>query len=97
MPLGYRKPGKILRLNKAVYRLRKSPILWQQLLTQTLINIGFKPIPHEPCCLMYDEILIFFYIDDIVLVYRKSEKAKAKNLITQLRSRYNISGGEDLQ
>jgi len=97
MPLGYRQQGKILQLNKAVYRLRESPVLWQRLFTGTLIDIGFKPIPHEPCCLICDEILIFFYIDDIVLAYWKSDKTKTKNLITWIWNCYNISEEKDLQ
>jgi uncharacterized protein (DUF1330 family) len=28
MPPGYKTPGKILRLNKALYGLRQSPLLW---------------------------------------------------------------------
>ena len=89
--------GRILRLNKAVYGLRQSPVLWQRLFTTTLLEIGFKPVPHEPCCLTYDGILIFFYVDDIVLAYRKSQESKAQDLMNQLKRHYNISGGEDLQ
>jgi hypothetical protein len=95
MPQGYRQYGRILRLNKAVYGLRQSSVLWQRLFT--LLEIGFKPIPHEPCCLIYDGILIFFYVDDIVLAYRKSQESKAQDLMNQLKRHYNISGGEDLQ
>ena len=97
MPQGYRQHGRILRLNKAVYGLRQSPVLWQRLFTTTLLEIGFKPVPHEPCCLTYDGILIFFYVDDIVLAYRKSQELKAQDLVNQLKRHYNISGGEDLQ
>jgi len=97
MPMGYRQSGKVFCLNKALYGLRESPKLWQQMLTGTLIDIGFKPIPHEPCCLTLDGILIFFYVDDIVLAYRKPQRDKAKDLINRLKGQYNISGGEDLQ
>ena len=97
MPQGYRQHGRILRLNKAVYGLRQSPVLWQRLFTTTLLEIGFKPVPHEPCCLTYDGILIFFYVDDIVLAYHKSQESKAQDLMNQLKRHYNISGGEDLQ
>ena len=48
-------------------------------------------------CLTYDGILIFFYVDDIVLAYRKSQESKAQDLMNQLKRHYNISGGEDLQ
>src|SRR5215471_11487414 len=66
------------------------------MLTSTLVNIGFKPIFHEPCCMTCDGILIFFYVDDIVLAYQRSQQAKARDLINQLKDQYNISGGDDL-
>ena len=36
-----------------------------------LKKIGFQPVPHEPYCLTYNGILIFFYIDDIVIVFSR--------------------------
>jgi hypothetical protein len=45
----------------------------------------------------FDGILIFFYVDDIVLAYKKSENCRAMELISQLKKHFNISGGEDLQ
>ena len=40
-PVGYRKPGTILRLHKALYGLRISPLLWHKLFTSTLKDLGF--------------------------------------------------------
>jgi hypothetical protein len=37
LPPGYRKAGRILHLKKALFGLRKSPLLWQRLFKQTLI------------------------------------------------------------
>jgi len=42
----------------------------------------------------FDGILIFFYVDDIVLAYRKSEQSRAMGLISQLKEHFNISGRE---
>lgn len=69
MPHGYRKPRKILRLNKNIYGLRELSVLWQWLFIETLMNISFKLIFQEPCYLTCDEILIFFDVDDIVLAF----------------------------
>jgi Reverse transcriptase (RNA-dependent DNA polymerase) len=33
-PPGFEKPGKVLLLRKALYRLRRSPLLWQNKLTE---------------------------------------------------------------
>lgn len=99
MSLNYEKSRKILCLNKTVYELHESPVLWQWLLTETLMNIDFKSISHESCCLTCNEILIFFYVNDIVLAYWKSQKKKkkTKNLIVWLQNYYNILKEEDFQ
>ena len=41
MPPGYGKPNKVVRLNKALYSLRRSPILWQTKFTGVLQKMGF--------------------------------------------------------
>uniref|UniRef100_A0A093ULP4 Retrovirus-related Pol polyprotein from transposon TNT 1-94 n=1 Tax=Talaromyces marneffei PM1 TaxID=1077442 RepID=A0A093ULP4_TALMA len=93
---GYREPGKIYQLNKALYGLRRSPLLWQKELTSTLIKLGFKTVPHEPCCMLKSGVMLFFYVDDIVVAYKKSRQSEADSVLKQLRAKYNISGGEDL-
>ena len=97
MPTGTRKPGRILRLNKALYGLRKSPLLWQKELTRTLVTLGFKAVPHEPCILVRDGCIIFFYVDDIVVAYRKKDEGTAAAAIEGLRAKYQLTGGEDLR
>lgn len=42
MPPRYREWGKVLRLYKALYGLRRSPLLWQQKLTDQLKALGFE-------------------------------------------------------
>jgi Reverse transcriptase (RNA-dependent DNA polymerase) len=48
MPPGFEKQGKVLRLRKALYGLRWSPILWQKKLPGVFRNLGFREIPQEP-------------------------------------------------
>jgi hypothetical protein len=97
MPPGHREPGKVLQLNKALFGLRRSPILWQQKLTAALVALGFTPVPHEPCCLTKNGILVFFYVDDIIFAYRKNQEEEANVLTRGLDSQYKLSGGGDLQ
>ncbi|RYP53280.1 hypothetical protein DL770_010999 [Monosporascus sp. CRB-9-2] len=97
MPPGYRKPGTILRLLKALYGLRESPSLWQKELSKTLTQLGFTPIPHEPYYFARDSILVFFYVDDIVIAYRKECEGAANAAISQLKMRYQLTGGDELQ
>jgi hypothetical protein len=97
MPPGYRKPGMILLLRKALYGLREAPLLWQQHFMKTLTNMGFRTIPHEPCCMIRNGILIFYYVDDIVFAFRKDKTAKSKGVADLLGLSYNLSGGGNLQ
>ncbi|OAQ57457.2 polyprotein [Pochonia chlamydosporia 170] len=97
MPPGYRKPGRILKLQRALYGLRCSPLLWQKELTNTLEELGFEKVPHEPCCMMKNGIIIFFYVDDIVLAYKKGKETEAQNLADRLKQKYKLTGGNQLQ
>jgi Reverse transcriptase (RNA-dependent DNA polymerase) len=97
LPPGHKKAGKILMLNKALFGLRKSPLLWQNELSKTLRALGFQSIPHEPCCPAHDDILVFFYVDDTVFAFRKNRETLARRLIDQLKARFQPTGGDGLQ
>lgn len=91
MPPGYAKPGKVLRLNKALYGLRRSPLLWQKNLTGSLQELGFKEVPQEPCVMLNGGVVVFFYVDDIVFCYRKKDEEKTKGLINALKQEYEMN------
>jgi hypothetical protein len=97
MPPGQRRHDTILKLNKALYGLRKSPLLWQRELTAALKKLGFKPVPHEPCCLTFNGILVFFYVDDIVFAFSRQEANRAQGLVERLKTQYSLTGGGELQ
>jgi hypothetical protein len=44
-PPGFKKPGKVILLKKALYGLRRSPLLWQKKLTEAFRALGFTLIP----------------------------------------------------
>ena len=63
-----------LRLLRALYGLRRSPLLWLQELTAALIDLGLRNIPGEPCLFTNDDgVILFFYVDDIVLLYHPTK------------------------
>jgi hypothetical protein len=97
MPTGYRRPGRVLKLNKALYGLRASPILWQKEFGSTLQSLGYEPVPHEPCCYTKNGVIIFFYVDDVALAYRKAQESEAQELISALKQKYELTGGHELQ
>jgi hypothetical protein len=48
---GFPVKNHVLRLNRAFYGLRRSPLLWQKELSRALATCGFTAIPQEPCIL----------------------------------------------
>jgi hypothetical protein len=97
MPPGHRRAGWILKLNKALYGLRRSPLLWQRELTQALKALGYAPVPHEPCAYKRNGVIIFFYVDDIVIMFKNAKRKEALETVEQLQKRYQLTGGDDLQ
>jgi hypothetical protein len=97
MPPGYRMPGMVCQLNKALYGLRISPLLWQKHFTTTLLGLRYTQVPHEPCCFIKDGVLIFFYVDDVIVAYADKKRAQADELVRNLKNIYTLTGGDDLQ
>ncbi|KAM4063250.1 reverse transcriptase (RNA-dependent DNA polymerase) [Hirsutella rhossiliensis] len=91
MPPGFVKPGRVLLLRKALYGLRRSPLLWQQHLTGSLKSLGFQTVPQEPCVMRKGAILVFFYVDDIIWAYKKGDQEVAKEAIRGLQARYQMT------
>ena len=94
---GYRRFGTILKLNKALYDLRRLPLLQQRTLSRALQKLGFKAVPYEPYTFTRNEVIIFFYVDDIVIAFREVQRQEVLRTIIQLRSRYQLTGGKPLQ
>ena len=97
MPHGYQKPGTTLKIQKALYGLRISPLLWQKEFTTALFQLKFQAVPHEPCCMIKDRIIIFFYVDDIIIAYHKTQEESAKQITTSLQKKYTLTGCDNLQ
>lgn len=97
LPKGFEKPDRVLKLNKALYGLRESPLLWQKMFNQALREAGCEPVKHEPCCWTRDGVIIFFYVDDIVVAFREEKRGGADDLIMHLRSRFALQGGDEIQ
>jgi hypothetical protein len=52
---------------------------------------------YELCCIIKDRILLFFYVDDIIVGYYKKRLAAAIEAIKMLKGKYTITRGDDLQ
>ncbi|XP_044717886.1 reverse transcriptase (RNA-dependent DNA polymerase) domain-containing protein [Hirsutella rhossiliensis] len=96
MPPGFQKRGKVLRLRKALYGLRRSPLLWQQMLTSSLEELGFRKVPQEPCVMMKGAVTVFFYVDDIIWAFRKEDEGVVEEATRGLQKKINLTRLENL-
>jgi hypothetical protein len=97
MPRGYEKPNRVYKLRKALFGLRRSPILWQKDLTKELRGLGFRPVPHEPCAMTKNGVLIFFYVDDLVFCFEEEHRKEMEEIVRCLKRRFHLEGGGELQ
>jgi Reverse transcriptase (RNA-dependent DNA polymerase) len=91
MPPGFSSPGQVLRLNKALYGLRRSPLLWQTKFTSALKDLGFTEVPQEPCVVINNGILCFFFVDNIVFAFRKKDKCHVDQAVKALKKIFTMT------
>ena len=84
LPDGFKIQGKIALLLQALYGLRRSLLLWQRLLTEAFTTLGLQPVPDEPCIMINDWLIVFFFVDDIIYVYRVIDELRADDFRTKL-------------
>ena len=61
-----------------------------------LARIRFKQVLQELCCIIKDRVIIFFYVDDIIIAYYLKHKQEADNAIKQIQEQYLCTRGDDL-
>ena len=59
--------------------------------------MGFSTVPHKPCYIIKKGIFIFFYINNIVFVFRKDKAGIIKGVIKELKIKYQFIGGGEFQ
>jgi hypothetical protein len=87
----YKQFKKILKLLRSLYDQRKSFLLWLRILIDKCIEFELNLIFDEFCLFSNDnEILIFFYVNDIVFAFIVSRKKNAENLIRRLKDIFDM-------
>jgi hypothetical protein len=87
----YKQLKKILKLLRALYDQRKSLLLWLRILIDKCIKFELNFIFDEFCLFFDDnEILMFFYVNNIVFAFTASREKDAKNLIRRLKNIFDM-------
>ncbi|OLN95703.1 Retrovirus-related Pol polyprotein from transposon TNT 1-94-like protein 1 [Colletotrichum chlorophyti] len=89
-PPGFSRPGYCLNLRKALYGLRRSPLLWQKSIDATLKSLGLAPLDEDDCVYIGNGIIVFIFVDDIAIVYRKRHTHTARDIVNGLKAAYEM-------
>jgi hypothetical protein len=93
----YKQLKKILKLLRALYDQRKSLLLWLRILIDKCIELELNFIFDEFCLFSNDnEILMFFYVNDIVFAFTASRKKDAEDLIRRLKNIFDMRNLDSL-
>lgn len=91
LPPGFEHLGGSLRLRRALYGLRESPLLWLRTLKDALYEFGFEDIPGVNCLMTGRKAIILFYVDDILLLYWPQDISIAQEFDLFLSSRFKTT------
>jgi hypothetical protein len=96
-PDGFKQEGHYLLLHRALYDLRRSPLLWLKEFSTALRDLDLHEISGEPCLFINEDgIIIFFYVDNIVLLCRPENLSKLHELRKALIQRYEMRDLDEL-
>jgi hypothetical protein len=87
----YKQFKKILKFLRALYDQRNASLLWLRILIDKCIEFELNFIFDEFCLFFDDnEILMFFYVNNIVFAFIASRKKDADNLIRRLKNIFDM-------
>ena len=91
-PPGYGRPGKVWKLLKALYGLRKSPKLWYKELVSFLQGHGFQPCTEEPCIMINNEtkLVLFLFVDDMLIMAPPNKDKEVQKFKQDVQNKYDI-------
>jgi hypothetical protein len=92
LPAKYKKLGKCIKVLKAIYGLKDSPLLWYKKLNEALKNMEFISFKKELCLFYFPnrKIFIFFYVNDILCLYHKNNISNGNEIIRAFKTKYEI-------
>jgi hypothetical protein len=66
MPLGFRIPGKVLKLKKTLYGLHQSPCAFWKYLVEKMAICGMVQSKLDPCLFVGEKVICISYVDDLI-------------------------------
>ena len=87
---GYEHPGFVLWVQRALYGLKTSLILWYKEFTHTLEELGLNPVSGINCMFANDWLILIFYVDDILAVYDSKHEYQMDKFELELHKKYEL-------
>jgi len=87
---GFSDSEHFWKLRRALYGLKTSPLLWYKELRKTLTELGLHEVKDAPCLWMNDKLIVFFYVDDIVVIGSPAYRETLNEFERKLLQRYEI-------
>jgi hypothetical protein len=84
------QPGLILQLLRALYGLKQSPALWNNHFSATLQDLGLAPVPGVNCLFSNDSMILFFFVDDIAVIFPKESTREVDEFQQKLADIYEM-------
>lgn len=99
LPDGFKEENKIGEIQKALYGLRETPLLWFKELSSTLMALGLEPCAEDPCLFqgLGKKVLVLFYVDDILVLYGKQDRDEGDRVIKGITSKYEARMEGDIK
>ena len=83
MPVGFRQPGKVLKLKKTLYGLRQSPRAFWKYMVEKMESCGLQQSKFDPCLFIGEKVICVCYVDD--LIFWSRDEADIDSVAMQLR------------
>ena len=96
LPPGYQRRGRLWKLRKALYGLRRSPLLWYRLVRSKLKELGLDVINEDLCIATNGRITVFWHVDDINVMFHPRDLNEATELQNSLRKQFELTGGKPI-
>ena len=87
----------LLLLLKAFYELKQALALWYQNLRKIFIDLELKQVLEIKCFFINIYILVFFYVNDIIVLYEKKYIKQMKEFQNKFFQIYEIRYIDELQ
>ena len=94
------KTGEVMvyKLQRSLYGLAQSPVLWYDTIDGVLVGIGFRPTQSEPCVYTHGSgvtlVILTLYVDDILIAGKDPTLAEQKK--KELKERFEMTDMEKI-